>query len=217
MNEENPIRLQILRKAREQFCTHGFSRVTTDDLASELGISKKTLYQHFASKEELVRAVVYAMRDEMAGAVAAIVENDDLDVVEKFRTLMTTVGTKLTTMRRPYFEDLRRKAPDLWGEIEQFRRERILTSFDRLITEGSRNGMLRSGIDPHLFVLMFYAVIQNIFNPEVLSQLAQTPDEAFAMVVTVLIEGVLSDEAKTRYYSTEAGQTKAASRTRRTK
>ena len=200
MKEENPIRLQILRKAQEQFFANGFSKVTTDDLATELGISKKTLYQHFESKDDLVRSVVTLMREEMERAVNRIVDDAGIDVVEKFRLMMTTVGAKISSVRRPFFEDLRRKAPELWAEVERFRRERILGSFDRLITEGSRAGMLRSGIDPHIFVMMFYAVVQNILNPDVMSQLPQTPDEAFRMILTVLIDGVLSDEARARFH-----------------
>ena len=67
MAEDNPIRAQILTKAREEFFTHGFSKVTTDELAVALGISKKTLYQHFSSKEELLQAAVYQLRDELEG------------------------------------------------------------------------------------------------------------------------------------------------------
>lgn len=199
MQNGKSVRLQILRKAQEQFFTHGFSKVTTEELAAELGISKKTLYQHFASKDELLREAVYLMRDEVAAAVNAIVDDPKMDAVEKLRLLMMTVGTKLSQMRRPYFEDLRRKAPELWQEVEQFRREHILASFERLIVEGGRKGVLRKGIDPHFFVLMFYAVVQNVFNPDVLSQLSFTPQVAFETLMKVMMEGVLTDEAKARF------------------
>jgi AcrR family transcriptional regulator len=217
MKDDNATRLQILRKAHELFRTHGFSKVTTDDLATELGISKKTLYHYFSSKEELLRESVYLMRDEMAAAVERVADDREMDVVEKFKLMLTTVGTKLATMRRPFFEDIRRKAPDLWRELEDFRRDRILKTFDRLISEGSRKGMLRKRIDPHIFVLMFYAVVQNILNPDVMSQLSQSPDEAFTMITTVLIEGVLSDEAKAKFYAIEKQEKSPTPRAKRSK
>src|SRR4051812_5089743 len=104
MPEDNDIRRQILIRAREEFFTHGFSKVTTGELATALGISKKTLYQHFASKEELLREAVYLMRDEMAGAVEEMVDREELDFVEKLRGVMTVIGTRVSQMRRPFFE-----------------------------------------------------------------------------------------------------------------
>ena len=196
MPETNPTRLQIIQRARELFFERGFSKVTTDEVAASLGISKKTLYQHFESKEDLVRAAVHALRDEIAGGIERIVDDRDLDFAEKLKGVMTILGAKVSQLRRPFFEDIRKKAPDLWRELEEFRRERILTVFERLITQGSRKGMLRKGVDPHLFVMMFYAVIQQVFNPDVLSQLPLTPAEAFRTFITVMMEGVLTDEAR---------------------
>ena len=54
---ENPALTCILRQARAHFFSHGYSQCTMDELAAELGMSKKTLYVHFSSKEALVRAV----------------------------------------------------------------------------------------------------------------------------------------------------------------
>ena len=52
------VRDRIVATAERIFLRSGFSRVLMDDLARELGMSKKTLYSHFASKEELLRAVL---------------------------------------------------------------------------------------------------------------------------------------------------------------
>ena len=47
---------QILIKATDMFLTLGFKSVTMDDIATEMGISKKTIYQHYSNKDELVEA-----------------------------------------------------------------------------------------------------------------------------------------------------------------
>ena len=51
-------RQRIVEAARAHFFSHGFRSVTMDDLAEELGISKKTLYAHFPGKIELLEAVL---------------------------------------------------------------------------------------------------------------------------------------------------------------
>src|SRR6266436_5920479 len=54
----DPRAQRIVEAARAHFFSHGFRSVTMDDLAAELGISKKTLYAHFASKTVLLEAVL---------------------------------------------------------------------------------------------------------------------------------------------------------------
>src|ERR1700740_2673669 len=55
---ENSAPQRIVSAARRYFFSHGFRSVTMDDLAAELGMSKKTLYASFASKTDLLRAVL---------------------------------------------------------------------------------------------------------------------------------------------------------------
>ena len=54
------MRDRIVRVAEKIFLRSGFNRVSMDDVARELGMSKKTVYSHFESKEELLRAVLAA-------------------------------------------------------------------------------------------------------------------------------------------------------------
>jgi AcrR family transcriptional regulator len=203
MAEENPIRDQILVRARQEFFVHGFSKVTTDELATALGISKKTLYQQFSSKEELLREVVYRMRDDSACSIDLIVDDPELDFIEKLRTVMTMIGSKISAMQQPFFQDMQRKAPDLWRELEAFRREKIFTVIGRLIKQGSSHGMLRRDIDPQLFTMMFFALVQNMINPETLSHLPFTVAQVFETFIRVMFEGVLTDEARVRYFGDE--------------
>jgi AcrR family transcriptional regulator len=51
-------RQRIIDAARAHFFSHGFRSVTMDDLAVELGISKKTLYAYFPGKFDLLEAVL---------------------------------------------------------------------------------------------------------------------------------------------------------------
>src|SRR6058998_2879115 len=65
----DPNRQRIVDAARAHFFSHGFRRVTMDDLAEELGISKKTLYAHFPGKFDLLEAV---LADKFASVEATL-------------------------------------------------------------------------------------------------------------------------------------------------
>src|SRR6266550_1820600 len=69
--KNSSIRQRIVAAARAHFFSHGFRSVTMDDLAEELGISKKTLYAHFPGKIDLLEAV---LADKFAGVEATLKE-----------------------------------------------------------------------------------------------------------------------------------------------
>src|SRR5262245_50783563 len=73
-----PSRERIVLEARRHFLSHGFRGVTMDDLAAELGMSKKTLYAHFPGKSALLQAV---LEDKLRSADA-----DFGEITSKFST-----------------------------------------------------------------------------------------------------------------------------------
>jgi AcrR family transcriptional regulator len=190
---------RIARRAQDLFFRNGFSRVTTDDVARELGISKKTLYQHFASKEELLRASVALMREEIQTAVHEIVGDRRRDFVEKLQDLLTAVVSRMSRIQRPFVEDLPRKAPEIWAELEEFRQRVVFTEIAALIQQGSRRGMIRRDVDPHLFVLMFLNTMRTVMTPESIAELSLSAAEVFRTIMSVFMQGVLTDDARERF------------------
>jgi len=66
------MREQIISKSTDLFLTLGFKSVTMDDIAQEMGISKKTIYKHFANKSQLVEATALALFELISGGINAI-------------------------------------------------------------------------------------------------------------------------------------------------
>src|ERR1044072_3308726 len=79
------IRARILGPARAAFFAQGYSRFTMDGLAAELGMSKKTLYVHFAGKDEIVGAVIDHLGGEIRADADALLRNRALNFAEKLR------------------------------------------------------------------------------------------------------------------------------------
>lgn len=190
---------RIARRAQGLFFRDGFSRVTTEEIARELGISKKTLYQHFASKDELLRASVMEMQHEIEAAVQEIVGDRRRDFLEKLHDLLATVARLMSRIQRPFIEDIPRKAPELWREVEEFRQRVIFGELAKLIMQGSKKGMIRRDVDPQLFVMMFLATLQSVLSPHAIAQMSLSAAEVFQTIVGVFMQGVLTDEARTRF------------------
>lgn len=194
LNDE--IRLRILDGAREKFLRFGFSRVTMDEIASSAGISKKTLYQHFPGKEQLLRTMIRMLMKEVGAGVRKLIMDSKIDFVEKQKRLMTFMGMHLSRIGLPFVQDLKKYNPGLWKEIEDYRRVKIQENLGRNIREGVEKGVFRRDVDSGLLLLMYLTLIQNMVNPDMVSTLNYTPFEMLDAIFKVMFEGILTDKAR---------------------
>lgn len=199
MDTDNDIRNRIMATAREEFFKFGFSKVTIDEIASKMGMSKKTIYKYFDSKEAIVHEVTKSTLEEMNTCCEKISQNDEVDFVEKLRQMMTLVALQYSKLGRPLIKDLQKNAPQVWQQISDFRQERINKDFGNLLREGMQKGMFRSDIDEQLILLIYSNAVQTIINPETLMNLPFSAAQLFEAIVKVIYEGILTDEAKQKY------------------
>jgi len=189
---------RILEAATERFMDAGFYKVTMDEIASDLRMSKKTVYKFFPSKETLLKAIVHAMMKKVESEVQGIISSDK-SFEEKLTTLLDFVGKIMRRFSRPFMVDIQRFAPALWKEVETFRRERVLNRIQQMFRQAKKEGVFREDLDSDLFFLVLINTIQGIMNPHVLSQQSFSAEEAFKGIFRILYEGALTDEARKRF------------------
>ncbi len=195
-NTGNKLKTRIIDNTSRLFFEQGFSRVSMDQIASELGVSKKTLYQHFPSKQALLYEVVSNMMNENGKIIEGIVNDRGMDFHRKLSRLMNHLSGVVGRMARPFGEDLRRNAPEMWEEIDRFRREKILLNFRKLLESGAQQGVFRKDVDPQLMTLMFATLMQNMIDPKLFSQIPFTAAQVFETIVEVVFRGILTEPAR---------------------
>ncbi len=199
MTDEN-IKERIISSAQERFFALGFSKVTMDELVSQLGISKKTMYKFFASKDELVQAITEWQMIHVASKVKEIV-NSPTDFIEKMHNLWTFMGEMYSRMSKQYHDDMRRFRPDLWKRIEEFRHENLIENATKLIDDGIKLGVFRADVNKEILVLMYVSAVHGIINPDVLISHPFSAEEAFKTILRVIFDGILTDQARQYYRS----------------
>lgn len=187
---------RIIRGASARFLAHGFSRVTMDRLAADLGVSKKTLYQHFASKEQLLYAVVTRFLEGTAAEVGSILGRRDDDVLAKLTALMDFMSRRLSDVDLVFFEELERYAPEMWQEVQEFRRRRIAENFIKLYRAGRRQGVFSSDLDPRLTAQLFLSTVQGAMTPRSLSRLHFPPSQVLRAIIAIFLYGTVKDAAR---------------------
>ena len=190
---------RILQKAREMFLARGFVHVTMDELAYELGMSKRTVYEHFPSKRELLRAALMQQVGIITSGLTAIAENRDLNPIEKLQRVIPFISEALPRPSRQFLLDMQRSAPELWDEIDQHRTQNIQTFFRSVFTDGQAGGLFRSDLNLDLFLLLLNTLVHRAVSPEVLASVPFTAAQVFRGIMSVLTNGILTDEGRRRF------------------
>jgi AcrR family transcriptional regulator len=189
-------RQRILAGARGHFFAHGFRGVTMDDLAEELGMSKKTLYAHFPSKMALLQAV---MQDKIAAVecdLERVLGEAGPDFSARLHGLLACMRTHTAEIGERYVRDVRREAPELFALVQQRRRELIQRFFGTLLLDGRKAGMIRKDIPVTMMIEMLLGAVDSVVNPVKMGELETTPKVAFGQIVTIFLEGVLVNEGR---------------------
>lgn len=199
MSEEMEIKQRIMRAAGEKFIQYGFSKVTMEEIAEELGMSKKTLYQHYDSKMVLLQELVAHKVGECNGFMCGLTDTKNMAFVEKLKKMIEFVGTLYTSFNKHFVDDMRKHAPEVWKVIDDHRRKHIVEEFGQLIREGVEKGKFRSDVDEKLSTLIMLTLVENLINPETLSNLPYTATQIFENISKIFYEGFLTEEARAEY------------------
>ncbi len=185
-------RKRILRKALSLFFKKGYSRVTTQEISSALGISKKTLYLHFPSKKEIALEALSANLEGVGRRMDMILDNGSYDFGERFVRFLALVNHQIRNIGDLFIEDIHRSLPEAWEMIDAFRRNRVPGLLHRLLTEGRNQGFVRDDVEIEEIVFLVSGFINGVLIPERLVETGVSLHQIFTSFIEMLYGGILS-------------------------
>lgn len=202
MNDEAEIKKRILLKADEMFMQFGFSKVTMEEIAAGLGISKKTLYKCFSNKEHILKEVIGETKCEIETFIDGLLADKSVEFIDKIKTLMNFLAKHIAKFDGPMIKDVMKNHPEIWKDIQEFRREKTHANFSRLIEEGIQSGFFRKDIPTKLIVMLYDSAMHGLLDRSAVSNLPLTSDQIHREVNKVVFEGILSDAGRVKYRTT---------------
>ena len=191
--------VRILEHARRLLLGLGYSGFTMDALAAELAMSKRTLYQHFRSKDEILRATISDFGAAMRSEADMLLAQRGLNFAEKLRGLTLTIAERLSKLRPEVLQDLSRNAPAIYRHLEQVRGENIVYIFGRFIEEGQITGAIRDEISPVFAGEFYMQAMQGIMRGDTLRRLKLSPPEASERAIRLFFGGLLTSSGAKDY------------------
>ena len=151
---------EIVKRALNDFMQYGFKTFTIDDLASKMGISKKTLYEHFPSKNDLVEAVLDYALDMSCKNVEAFVQGDGSVIENVYRNQKKVKEIFNINSDRPIWE-LQKYYSKTYERMEIEFAKSDARFIDKLLEKGWKEGLFREDINVN-FYKTFYSSVQRL-------------------------------------------------------
>src|SRR5882757_3162875 len=157
---------RILQGSVDLFLRAGIKSITMDDIAKHLGMSKKTIYQFFKDKNELVTASLARRLKEDEEQMAAIIGQSE-NVIEEMINMMKCSEEVLSKINPTVVHDMQKYHPEAWAGFQKFKAEVLINTMEELLTKGMAQGYIRTDIDVKIMARMRVNQVELGFNTEI--------------------------------------------------
>jgi len=186
---------QILPKVYKLYQRYGIKSVTMDDVAKHLGISKKTLYEFFADKEDLVKQVLLWDYDRKLDFFLQI-EAKKLNAIEELFEVYQMIKEMFKDYNPSVEYDIRKYYPSLFSQFREIKRKRMFELSIKNLNKGKSEGLYRSDLDTSILARLHVFRVENILESELFSVEELTSIHVFHEIFVYHLNGILNETGK---------------------
>lgn len=183
-------KLDILRSTIKVFNKKGL-KLTMDDIAEYMGISKKTIYKHYDSKEEIFDQIVDYIFDGIKRREKEILAEEGLTLEQRTRKLLAAFPESYTEIDFTKLGDLKEKYPKIYRKLTR-RLESGWEPTMALLEQGKEEGLYRQDANFTIFKIMMDASVARFFETDTLKKSRIAYIDALNQVVDILLTGIRS-------------------------
>jgi len=155
---------ELIECAITKFTMFGSKRVTLDELSHELGISKKTIYKYFKTKEDLVAESVLYLLQSFSKEIESY--NFDNDPLEKVILIYKKGFEYLKYFKPSFLFGLKKYYPSVYILFEKFRDELINEKILKLLSEAKTKGFIKKDVNLELVCKIYFLSLDNVVFSE---------------------------------------------------
>ena len=174
-------RNEILDVAERLFCTKGYDQTSTNDILSEIGIARGTLYYHFSSKEDILDAMIDRILDEIVRRASRIALDESVPVLERMTQtiLASNVDTKTGDM---ILEQMHKPQNALMhAKMQERLLKQLIPLFTKLIEDGISQGLMQTD-DPENTIEMLLLYSYTVFDDTIAYAEEEKKRKVFAFI-----------------------------------
>lgn len=187
------VKEKIVQGAAEQFMLDGVKSVTMDDIASALGMSKRTIYEHFGNKKELLSEVVEYLHRTQRCEEECFSENAET-ILDEFLMIFDAVDERFQRIEKLAFE-IGKYYPDIYEEHYHAHHRRDIERFQQRMKKGIEQGVILPTLNLEFSTYMVLEVIHGlVFERRRILRMNIPIIDAFKYTVVYLLRGFSTDK-----------------------
>ncbi|MGA3013882.1 MAG: TetR/AcrR family transcriptional regulator [Bacteroidales bacterium] len=187
--------IHILEQVRRLYYRYGIKSVTMDDVAKHLSISKKTLYEYFTDKEDLVRNIVmldYKNRHNFFQEI----RNKNLNAIEELFEVYRMINTMFRDYNASMEYDVHKYYPELFTQVRELRRKRMYDTMYNNMNRGKKEGLYRKELNSKIIARLLVFKVENMFDNDIFTMEELASVKVFNEVFVYHLQGILNEKGR---------------------
>lgn len=181
-------------KTMEVFRQYGL-HISIDELADKSGVTKKTLYNHFESKEGLLKFCLQTFVHDLEKKIS-IMYSEDVNAIEGFKSGICGMGEVFHSLSPVFFDDLRKMFPELSGTQHKAGFGSFLEGMKRNLEKGKKEKLYRQEINVEMISRFFISSVVSFFISSVLTRSEYSARDYFRSVIDYHLHAVVTPKGK---------------------
>lgn len=194
----NEIREKILEGTEMLFMRLGIKSLTMDEICLELGVSKKTIYQHFKDKNELVQQTMQQHLQKRESRICQILQQKR-NPIEELLSIQKEMAEMTKQVNPSLMHDIRRHYQEAWCMFECHKKDNILQTIFNNLTRGVDVGYYRAGMNIEIVSKMYVELVQNMLENPSFTMGDWTLPELFQELFTYHMHAILTSKGMKTY------------------
>jgi AcrR family transcriptional regulator len=190
---ESEQQLAILDKVEQLFMKVGVRTVTMDDVASELGISKKTLYKHFRNKGDLVQQCMQRHISEEQCALQSIKQESE-NAIDALLQTTAHIARQLATLNPAVMHDAQKYYPETWALFDGYKHQFVYRHVVENLERGKAEGIYRGDLNPDVIGRIYVGRMDLFFDTKLFPPDRYRIVDVYAQFMDYHVRGIASPE-----------------------
>ena len=185
----------ILDHVSRLYHKYGIKSITMDDVARNLGISKKTLYEYFRDKKDLVSHVLESEINQRCLIFNAL-EHRKLNAIEELFEIYSLIKNQIQEYNPSMDYDIRKYYPELYSHIRSVRRKMMFENSHNNMIKGRKEGLYRKNLNVELIAKLHLFRIENLYNSDLFTSEDLNSFDTFHELFVYHLQGIMSEKGR---------------------
>ncbi len=187
------IKQRIIETSAKLFTKHGVRTITMNDIAAETGVSKKTLYEYFVNKDELLERCIDFMSEQEKLERESILKDGKFNI-EKMLEIVRKTVLQIDDINLNFITDIKKYYPVIWKNKLQKIDEETINFKACLLEEGIKHGFFRSDINVDISSKLLHEQIKLLMNNEIFPSSSYSRAEVFETIMEIFGKGIIKEK-----------------------